>query len=495
MVGIDTRPREGFTALRSVDQFALCGISPETRLTFEELRRQATRVSVLLHSDFRRPPKVTLPFSSAIANDLKGWFQDHANSEGDRNRAVRLFYANNTGHRGLTWRPYNKDENGVLVSRSDPAIWRLAGSTPPPSPSQPESRKRKREIKKDEIPVPDKKRKTNHGKSGCQRNPTRSEDPNVSGLEKDGKSIPTDTKPSAHEGSNSFNNTNGPILERSRSTYASTPRFREEPRRRDGVSTPMPPSPTKPPKSSNQKSSSSPKAKGPVPERDPETYSTKPSNRGRSSRFDSSSNGQIPERSRNTHAATPKYREEPQPKHKPKPKPKDRTEKPRPASPSPPLTPPPRAATPKPTRRDDYADEPLRSPSPVIETPLGALFPFENLYELVDLTGDASGRRIAIAYLPDEQDCVVTMVFDPARHQTQYRVEQIDVLGWPAANKYGCQYDTTYRRIMRKRNLFLGRFVGANEEELGIFAMYFYYVGEIARLPYGDRSPSWNENG
>jgi hypothetical protein len=272
MVGIDTRPRKGFTALRTVDQFALCGISPATRLTFEELRKQATRVSALLHSDFRRTPKVTLPFSSAVAKRLKGWLQEQANSEKEKNRAVRLFYANTTGHRGLTWQPYLKDKNGTLVPRSDPAIWRLAGSTPPPSPP-PEKQKRKPESGNDKIPIPNKRPKTESGGSSSQQGSNSSESTDVPKPRKksaavrrseyrqrcnrsgsaggpipererktwasnhgaperdDSSSHPksdsereaAEAKPGTHEKSVPFQSTDGPIIERFRSAYAATP--------------------------------------------------------------------------------------------------------------------------------------------------------------------------------------------------------------------------------------------------------------------------------
>jgi hypothetical protein len=80
MVGISAG--KGFTALRNIDQFALLGISPATKLSFEELLKQAIRVAVLLHPD-KIPPNVNPAFTSATANDLKGWLQTHANSEAD----------------------------------------------------------------------------------------------------------------------------------------------------------------------------------------------------------------------------------------------------------------------------------------------------------------------------------------------------------------------------------------------------------------------------
>jgi hypothetical protein len=168
MVGIAAG--RGFTALRHVDQFALLGISPATKLTFEELLKQAIRVAVLLHTDFNKPSKVVPPFPSATANDLKGWLQVNANSEADRKKAVKLFYSNTGGHRGLTWRPYLKDKNGALVPRTDTAIWRLPGSTPPPSPP-PKKRKRKPKSEEDGMPVPGKKQKTQSCKPGSQQSP------------------------------------------------------------------------------------------------------------------------------------------------------------------------------------------------------------------------------------------------------------------------------------------------------------------------------------
>jgi hypothetical protein len=168
MVGIATG--RGFKTLRHVDQFALLGMSPATKLTFEELLKQAIRVAVLLHTDFDKPSKVVPPFPSATANDLKGWLQANANSEADRQKAVKLFYGNTGGHCGLTWRPYLKDKNGALVPRTDTAIWRLPGSTPPPSPP-PKKRKRKPKSEEDGMPVTDKKQKTQSFKSGSQQTP------------------------------------------------------------------------------------------------------------------------------------------------------------------------------------------------------------------------------------------------------------------------------------------------------------------------------------
>lgn len=49
MVGI--KAGRGFNELHTVDQFALCGISPKTKLGFEELLEQAIRIAALLHTD------------------------------------------------------------------------------------------------------------------------------------------------------------------------------------------------------------------------------------------------------------------------------------------------------------------------------------------------------------------------------------------------------------------------------------------------------------
>jgi hypothetical protein len=73
-------------ALRNVDQFALLGIRPTTKLSFEELLKQAIRVAVLLHPD-KVPPNVDPPFTSATANDLKSWLQLNGTSEADHLRS------------------------------------------------------------------------------------------------------------------------------------------------------------------------------------------------------------------------------------------------------------------------------------------------------------------------------------------------------------------------------------------------------------------------
>lgn len=159
MVGIQAE--KGFTLLEHVDQFALCGISPETKLDFDELLKQAIRVSALLHDDFKKPAGTVAPFSSATANDLKGWLQEHATGTRRKLTAVRLFYTNRYGHHGLTWQPYLKDEDGKLLPRTDPAIWQPAETrmaTPPATPSPPGKAKRCH-ASDDEPAVPERKRR------------------------------------------------------------------------------------------------------------------------------------------------------------------------------------------------------------------------------------------------------------------------------------------------------------------------------------------------
>lgn len=155
MVGIHAG-RE-FKELHNVDQFALCGISPTTRLTFRELRKQAIRVSVLLHDDFKRPQGIVPPFSSAVANDLKSWLQAQA---GDwESRAVRLFYANSTGHRGLVWQPFLKGSDGNLLSRTDPAIWQRPKCKPDMPSGKPKKKRVRPEPDKEENFVHERKRR------------------------------------------------------------------------------------------------------------------------------------------------------------------------------------------------------------------------------------------------------------------------------------------------------------------------------------------------
>jgi hypothetical protein len=187
MVGISTG--KGFTALRNVDQFALLGISPTTRLSFDELLKQAVRVAVLLHPD-KIPPNVNPPFTSATANDLKCWLQLNATSEADRKKAVKAFYFDVGDHRGLIWRPYLKDKNGALVSRTDTAIWQPPGSTTPPS-ALPKKRKRKSQPEEQRIPVPGKRQKTQSGRPDFRPKSGRTDVPRP---EKEQK--PNDTKPS-----------------------------------------------------------------------------------------------------------------------------------------------------------------------------------------------------------------------------------------------------------------------------------------------------------
>lgn len=144
MVGI--KAGKGFTLLEHVDQFALCGFSPQTKLNFDELLKQAICVSALLHDDFKKPAGTVVPFSSATANDLKGWLQEQATGARKKLTVVKLFYANIAGHNGLTWQPYLKDEDGALLPRSNPTIWQAPNArmpTPPATPSPPKKRGRK----------------------------------------------------------------------------------------------------------------------------------------------------------------------------------------------------------------------------------------------------------------------------------------------------------------------------------------------------------------
>jgi hypothetical protein len=161
MVGI--KAGKGFTLLQDIDQFALCGISPETKLNFDELHKQAIRVAALLHDDFKKPAGTVVPFSSATANDLKGWLQGHATGARKKPTAIKLFYASTAGHRGLTWQPYLKGQDGALLPRSSPAIWQTPSAkmpTPPATPSPPKMKKRGRPNADDETPaVPERKRR------------------------------------------------------------------------------------------------------------------------------------------------------------------------------------------------------------------------------------------------------------------------------------------------------------------------------------------------
>jgi len=169
MVGI--KAGKGFTLLEHVDQFALCGFSPQTKLNFDELLKQAIRVSALLHDDFKKPSGIVVPFSSATANDLKGWLQEQATGVRKKLTAVKLFYANTAGHKGLTWQPYLKGEDGALLPRSNPTIWQAPNArmpTPPATPSPP--KKRGRRYADDYEPaIPERKRRA-YAHSGTDSN-------------------------------------------------------------------------------------------------------------------------------------------------------------------------------------------------------------------------------------------------------------------------------------------------------------------------------------
>ena len=158
MVGI--KAGKGFTLLEHIDQFALCGFSPQTKLNFDDLLKQAIRVSALLHDDFKKPAGTVVPFSSATANDLKGWLQEQATGARKKLTAVTLFYANTAGHNGLTWQPYLKGQDGALLPRSDPAIWQAPSAKMPTPPTTPQKQKRGRKNSDDDEPaIPERKRR------------------------------------------------------------------------------------------------------------------------------------------------------------------------------------------------------------------------------------------------------------------------------------------------------------------------------------------------
>ena len=158
MVGI--KAGKGFTLLEHVDQFALCGFSPKIKLNFDNLLKQSIRVSALLHDDFKKPAGTVVPFSSATANDLKGWLQEQATGARKKLTAVTLFYANTAGHNGLTWQPYLKGQDGALLPRSDPAIWQAPSAKMPTPPTTPQKQKRGRKNSDDDEPaIPERKRR------------------------------------------------------------------------------------------------------------------------------------------------------------------------------------------------------------------------------------------------------------------------------------------------------------------------------------------------
>lgn len=214
MVGIDVGRQ--FQELHEVDQFALCGVRPEVRLTFLELQKQAIRVAVLLHDDFKKPQGVVPPFSSAVANGLKGCLQAQV-SDKAKSRAVRLFYANTAGHQGLIWQPFLKGTDGNLLPRTDPTIWQRP-ETGPHKPETEASRKRGRsDFEQDEELIPERKRRAWHSTPGSREEP--------------------------HQQHSKAREDEPAVKERQRSTYASTPGTREEIHRSERAATP-PTSPT-----------------------------------------------------------------------------------------------------------------------------------------------------------------------------------------------------------------------------------------------------------
>lgn len=474
MVGI--KAGRGFKELYTVDQFALCGISPKTRLTFEELLKQSIRISVLLHTDFRKPPGVKLPFSSASANDLKGWLQAQSRSESDKSNAVKVFYKDTTGHKGLTWQPYLKSVDGELLPRTDPRVWQSPKATRTEAPPKAREKRQRPGNKEDENAKPSKKQKSQK------------------------------TKPSASEESSHFEDTKGPIPERKRSAYAATPGSREEVKRKDRAAAGTPPRSPRPgneradkpesreePKRSERAYTPTPPS---VPERERRTYSKNPSARARSSWFESA-NGAVPERKRSTYATTPGYREEPQAR--------ERAETPPPSSHASPNHTPPESdegcqeeprEEPQEESQEEHEEKPEQnrrdslspSPEPVPQSPYGTEYSLDDLFALARIAGDPTGLRIAIACLPDQDQCIVTMAFDSKRC-LRYRVEEIDIVGRTVSNDYGSAYPTTYKELTTRSHTFLGRFADVSEVELNHFALALGFYEDHSGLPLGDRSP------
>lgn len=330
MVGIDAG-RE-FKQLHNIDQFALCGISPTIKLTFQELLKQAIRVAALLHDDFRKPQGVISPFSSTVANDLKDWLQAQVSDE-EKSRAVRRFYANTSRFRGLVWQPYLKGRNGKLLPRTDAAIWQRPEDEPLHKSSADQSERSKRDW---------------------------------SDVEQDEALIP----------------------ERKRSRYASTPGFREQVHWGG-------------PRSSENGTS--------VNERQRSTYASKPGTRE--------------DFRRNKRAASP---------------------------------------PPSSTRPSDSSFS--------MDWTKAAKYSIDQLFALAEMAGDKSRRRVAIACLPDRQGRIVTIGPDIANGLITYRVEDIDVRGCYVGPENVHGVKITFRRLVRQRHVFLGRFIGETERELHEFA-------------------------
>lgn len=450
MVGIDAYyGKHEFALLYNVDQFALCGINPSTRLTFEELVKQARRVAALLHNDFAKPSGVIPPFTSATANDLKGWLQEHSHSDSEKASAVRAFYANTIGHRGLTWRPFLKDKNGELLPRNHPDIWRISGSTMRTPPSTPPNKRQRSDTYETGDAIPERKRRAYGGVP-----PSR---PSDSWSNTSGGPAPERERrgyggvPSTPKEDYPFRKDAGAVPERKRTTYSSTPAYREEPMPRNNMKIPSPHTP------SSQNNTTS--------------FCANP----------------VLERTRSVYAASPYYREKPvQRTHTTKPSPFGSRSS--------------GATTSKSFARTGhgyYSDSRSSSPSPGSYDPPGTLYSLNDLFKLAYIAGDLSDRRIAIACLPDQQSVIVTMKFIGAR--LKYRVEETDIVGRKITTTVGKPYTTTFELFTQGNHRFLGRFAGANEEELIQFALVMDKVRHrrqqsvaagLPPFPLRDRSPS-----
>jgi len=447
MVGIDAG--YDFALLHTVDQFALCGISPGIRLTFEELLKQARRVAALLHSDFTAKLGINPPFPSATANDFKGWLQQHAHSESDKARAVRLFYANTVGHRGLTWRPYLRDMQGELLPRDHPDIWhphlpKARMRTPPPTP--PSNKRQRTNMDEGGDAVPERKRRA-YG--GMPESDSTSDNFNGPVPERERRAyggVPNTSREHCH-----FSRAAGPVPERERTTYAAAPAYRENVKSRSHIRDPQP-----------HTSSSA---------------SAMPSFHGHPAM----------ERTRTAYAATPGLRE----------KPVQRTHINVPTTfashSSSAATPGGRSHTAQRYRFDSRSS----SPPPESYVLPGTLYSLDDLFSLAHIAEDFTDRRIAIACLPGQQDSVVTMKLTGTT--LRYRVEEIDVVGRKISTAAGKPYPTTFQLLTQANHRFLGRFAGVIEEELMHFALVMDKVrlrrrnavaAGLPPFPLRERSPS-----
>jgi hypothetical protein len=147
----------------------------------------------------------------------------------------------------------------------------------------------------------------------------------------------------------------------------------------------------------------------------------------------------VPERKRNAYAATPGYREEPWRQ--------GHIATPPPSSPS-------NCAIPERQDRSNgepqeerqkqsqekpeqnRGERPFSSSKPATQGPCGTEYTLKDLFALAHIAGDRTGLRIAIACLPDQNQCIVTMAFGSKRC-VQYQIEEVDVLGRPVSNNFG----------------------------------------------------------